>query len=85
MDKTNYTTEHRKGQHLLSEERHEIKVWVKDGWSFYKIAMHLEHPYNKIKNEIQGGTELKSNGKPKQYKADSAKKDECEPCVLTLV
>ena len=31
MDNTNYTTEHRKGQHLLSEERHEIEVRLKDG------------------------------------------------------
>ena len=29
MDTTNYTTEHRKGQHLLSEERHEIEVFLK--------------------------------------------------------
>ena len=26
MDNINYTTEHRKGQHLLSEERHEIST-----------------------------------------------------------
>ena len=33
MDTQNYTTEHRKGQHLLAEERHEIEVRLKDGWS----------------------------------------------------
>lgn len=26
MDNPNYTTEHRKGQHLLNEERYEIEV-----------------------------------------------------------
>ena len=42
MDNPNYTTEHRKGQHLLNEERYEIVVRLKDGWSIYKIAKHLE-------------------------------------------
>lgn len=56
MDITNYTTEHKKGQHLLSEERHEIEVRLKDGWSIYRIAKHLERPYNTIKNEIKRGT-----------------------------
>ena len=70
MDKTNYTTEHRKGQHLLSEERHEIEVRLKDGWSIYRIAKHLGRPYNTIKNEVERGTVLKSNGKPKRYNAD---------------
>ena len=56
MDKTNYTTEHRKGQHLLSEERHEIEVRLKDGWSIYRIAKHLGRPYNTIKNEVKRGT-----------------------------
>ena len=74
MDETNYTTEHRKGQHLLSEERHEIEVRIKDGWSIYQIAKHLGRPYNTIKNEIQRGTELESNDNPKHYKADSGKK-----------
>ena len=37
MDNTNYTTEHRKGQHLLSEERHEIEVRLKDGLSLIHI------------------------------------------------
>ncbi len=74
MDETNYSTEHRKGQHLLSEEQHEIEVRIKDGWSIYKISKHLGRPYNTIKNEIQRRTELKSNGNPKRYKADSSKK-----------
>ncbi len=38
MDNPNYTIEHRKGQHLLAEERHEIEVRLRDGWSPYKIA-----------------------------------------------
>ena len=41
MDIQNYTTKHRKGQHLLAEERHEIEVRLKDGWSPYRIAKHL--------------------------------------------
>ena len=53
MDITNYTTEHKKGQHLLSEERHEIEVRLKDGWSIYRIAKHLERPYNTIKKRNQ--------------------------------
>ena len=44
MDNINCTTEHRKGQHLLSEERHEIEVRLKDGWSIYRIAKHLGRP-----------------------------------------
>lgn len=71
MDKTNYTTEHRKGQHLLSEERHEIEVRLKDGWSIYRIAKHLGRPYNTIKNEVKRGTVHLYNGKQKRYKADA--------------
>ena len=53
-----HTTEHRKGQHFLSEERHEIEVRSKDGWSISRIANHLGRPYNTIKNEIKRGTVL---------------------------
>ena len=74
MDNTNYTTEHRKGQHLLSEERHEIEVRLKDGWSLYRIAKHLGRPYNTIKNEIKRGTVSLYNGKMQRYKADEGKK-----------
>lgn len=74
MDITNYTTEHKKGQHLLSEERHEIEVWLKDGWSIYRIAKHLERPYNTIKNEIKRGTVSLYQGKVERYKADEGKK-----------
>ena len=56
MDIQNYTTEHRKGQHLSAEERHEIEVRLKDGWSPYRIAKHLGRAYNTIKNEIARGT-----------------------------
>lgn len=69
MDTQNYTTEHRKGQHLLAEERHEIEVRRKDGWSIYKIAKHLGRPYNTIKNEISRGTEYLYNGKVVRYKS----------------
>ena len=74
MDNTNYTSEHRKGQHLLSEERHEVEVRLKDGWSIYRIAKHLGRPYNTIKNEIKRGTMSLYNGKQHRYKADEGKK-----------
>lgn len=74
MDNTNHTTEHRKGQHLLSEERHEIEVRLKDGWTIYRIAKHLGRPYNTIKNEVNRGTVLLYNGKQKRYKADEGKR-----------
>lgn len=64
-----YTTKHRKGQHLLAEERHEIEVRRKDGWSIYRIAKHLCRPYNTIKNEIARGTVYLYNGKAARYKA----------------
>ena len=71
MVKSNYITEHRKGQHLLSEERHEIEVRLKDGWSICRIAKHLGRPYNTVKNEVKRGTVLLHNGKQKRYKADA--------------
>ena len=74
MDNTNYTTEHRKNQHLLSEERHEIEVRRKDGWSIYRIAKHLRRPYNTIKNEIKRGTVSLYNGKVQRYKADEGER-----------
>ena len=61
MDTQDYTTEHRKGQHLLAEERHEIEVRRKDGWSIYRIAKHLNRPYNTIKNEIASPSTTKSD------------------------
>lgn len=63
MDKINHTTEHGKGQHLLSEERHEIEVRLKDGWTVCRIAKHLGRPYNTIKNEISRITVTLYNGK----------------------
>ena len=72
MANSGYTTEHRKGQHLTSEERHEIEVRLnKDQWSIYKIAKSLHRPYNTIKNEIKRGTVLLYNGTVKRYKADA--------------
>ena len=56
MDIQNDTTEHRKGQHLLAEERHEMEVRLKDGWPPYRIARHLGRAYNTTKNEIARGT-----------------------------
>lgn len=69
MDNPNYSIEHRKGQHLLAEERHEIEVRLRDGWLPYKIAKALGRPYNTIKNEIKRGTVLLYNGKVSRYKA----------------
>ncbi|MBE6929980.1 MAG: helix-turn-helix domain-containing protein, partial [Ruminococcaceae bacterium] len=74
MDNTNHTTEHRKGQHLCSEERHEIEVRRKDGWSIYKIAQHLGRPYNTIKNEIMRGSTQPKNGGRGVYHADRGEK-----------
>ena len=74
MDNTNHTTEHRKGQHLLNEERHEIEVRLKDGWTVYRIAKHLGRPYNTIKNEIRRGSVSLYNGKQKRYKADEGER-----------
>ena len=70
MDNPNCNTEHRKYQHLTSEERHEIEVRLKDGWSVYRIAQHLSRPYNTISNEIKRGTVLLYSGKVERYKAD---------------
>ena len=76
MDIQNYTTEHRKGQHLLAEERHEIEVRLKDGWSPYRIAKHLGRAYNTIKNEIARGTVYLYNGKVARYKAKAGELDD---------
>ncbi len=74
MDKLNCSTEHRKGQHITREERNEIEVRMKDGWSIYKIAQHLGRPYNTIRNEIQRGLTPLYNGKVLRYKAETAEK-----------
>ena len=74
MDNPNCNTEHQKYQHLTSEERHEIEVRLKDGWSVYRIAKHLSRPYNTIANEIKRGTVSLYNGKVTRYKADEGRK-----------
>ncbi len=74
MDNTKYSTEHKKNQHPLSEERHEIEVYRKDGWSIYRIAKHLGRPYNTIKNEIKRSTVSLYHGRIKCYKADEGKR-----------
>jgi IS30 family transposase len=71
MDNPNYIPEHEKWQHLTSEERHDIEVHLKDGWSKYKIAKHLNRPYNTVKNEIVRGTVVLYSGKVLRYKADA--------------
>lgn len=78
MDTKDYSTEHRKGQHLFSEERHEIEVRLKDGWSIYRIAKHLGRPYNTIKNEVARGSVKLYRGKVVRYKADVGEKTYAE-------
>lgn len=64
MDETKYTAEHRKGQHLTSEERHIIEVrFNKDKRSIYEIAKELGRPYNTIKNEITRGIVVRETEK----------------------
>jgi len=69
MDNPNCSTEHKKGQHLTREERHDIEVHLKDGWSKYRIAKHLRRPFNTIKNEISRGTVALYHGRVFRYKA----------------
>lgn len=71
MDNPNFITEHRKWQHLTAEERHDIEVHLKDGWSIYKIAKHLNRPYNTIKNEVRRGMVALYHGKVFRYKANA--------------
>lgn len=71
MDNPNYTTKHRKGQHLTAEERNDIEVHLKDRWSVYKIAKHLRRPYNTIKNEIKRGTVSQYQGRIDCYKSSA--------------
>lgn len=78
MDTKDYSTEHRKRQHLFSEERHEIEVRLKDGWSIYRIAKHLGRPYNTIKNEVARGSVKLYRGKVVRYKADVGEKTYAE-------
>ncbi len=63
--------EHKKYQHLTSEERHIIEVRLNiDKWSIYAIAKNLGRPYNTVKNEVDRGTVYLYNGKVARYKAD---------------
>ena len=78
MDNPNFSTEHRKRQHLTEEERHDIEVHLKDGWSKYKIARHLNRPYNTIKNEIRRGTVAIYHGKVFRYKANASRQQYLE-------
>lgn len=78
MDNPNCSTERRKGQHLTAEERHDIEVHMKDGWSIYKIAKHLNRPYNTIKNEVRRGTVALYHGKVFRYKANEGQQQYCE-------
>ncbi len=71
MDNSNCNTEHKKYQHLTSEERHIIEVRLNiDKWSIYAIAKNLGRPYNTVKNEVDRGTVYLYNGKVARYKAD---------------
>ena len=71
MDNSNCNTEHKKYQHLTSEERHIIEVRLNiDKWSIYAIAKNLGRPYNTVKNEVDRGMVFLYNGKVARYKAD---------------
>ena len=71
MDNSNCNTEHKKYQHLTSEERHIIEVRLNiDKWSIYAIAKNIGRPYNTVKNEVDRGTVYLYNGKVTRYKAD---------------
>lgn len=52
MENINTNTKHRKGQHLTYENRVEIEIRLKDGWSKYKIAKHLGCSYNTIRTNM---------------------------------
>lgn len=69
MDNLKYTTEIRKNQHLCLDEREEIQIRLKDGWSIYRIAKSLNRSYNTIKTEIKRGTVEMYGGHVKRYKA----------------
>lgn len=69
MDNPNCNTKRRKGQHLSLEERVEIEIRLKDGWTKYRIAKSLGCAYNTIKNEYERGKVLLYNGRVERYKA----------------
>src|SRR5665647_1816763 len=69
MDNHNYTSEHRKNQHLTLENRMLIQLRLKDGYTIYKIAKEIGCVYNTVKNEIKRGTVVLYNGSIKRYKA----------------
>ncbi len=70
MDNSNCSTEHKKYQHLTSEERHIIEVRInEDKWSIYRIAKSLGRPYNTIVIQFKRLTEKYPEGtfKPSGY------------------
>lgn len=74
MDNPNCNTKRSKGQHLTYEERVEIEIRLKDGWSLYRIHKHIGCVYNTIKNEYERGKVLLFNGKVERYKASVGQK-----------
>ena len=46
----------KKGSHLNIEERRQIAILDKEGWSPYKIAKKLKRASNTIRNELKRGT-----------------------------
>lgn len=69
MDNPHCNTKRSKGQHLTYEERVEMEIRLKDGWSKYRIAKYFECSHNTIKNEYERGKVLLYNGKVERYKA----------------
>ena len=74
MDNPNCNTKRSKGQHLTYEERVEMEIRLKDGWSKYRIAKYFECSYNTIRNEYERGKVLLYNGKVERYKASVGQK-----------
>ena len=46
----------KKGSHLNIEERRQIAILDKEGWSPYKIGKKLKRASNTIRNELKRGT-----------------------------
>lgn len=74
MDNPNCNTKRRKGQHITYEERVEMEIRLKDGWSKYQIAKYFGCSYNTIKNEYERGKVLLYNSKVERYKASVGQK-----------
>lgn len=71
MDQFNDNTLHIKGKHLSKEERINIEIRLKDGWSVRAIAREIGCSPTTVSNEIKRGTVHLYNGKVTRYKASA--------------